>query len=88
MGGVSGCHGVSSLNSVVDGTGGAGVRGQARSHRYSAKFEINTNPVGAGLPAKRPVRPLSMQKWIALERRSQGIRLGPSDLHGAQAINH
>ncbi|AXQ47259.1 hypothetical protein DZC31_07215 [Stenotrophomonas rhizophila] len=32
------------------------LRGQARSHRYCTAFRIGAVPVGAGLPAKRPVQ--------------------------------
>ncbi|AVH39295.1 hypothetical protein AL532_24725 [Pseudomonas monteilii] len=35
------------------------LRGQARSHRYSAGLEVGAKPVGAGLPAKRPVSQIS-----------------------------
>ncbi|QCI11962.1 hypothetical protein E6B08_11605 [Pseudomonas putida] len=37
----------------MHGTGFAGVRGQARSHRYGAGLASGEDPVGAGLPAKQ-----------------------------------
>ncbi|QCI10070.1 hypothetical protein E6B08_00860 [Pseudomonas putida] len=38
------------------GTGFAGARGQARSHRYGAGPDSCEDPVGAGLPAKQTPR--------------------------------
>ena len=44
---------------AVDGTGCAGVRGRARSHRYGAFLQLVGGPVGAGSPAKQATR------WMA-----------------------
>ncbi|AXQ47267.1 hypothetical protein CQW31_27835 [Pseudomonas sp. 382] len=33
------------------------LRGHARSHRHSTTFKACAVPVGAGVPAKRPVQP-------------------------------
>ncbi|PLU91922.1 hypothetical protein CXG45_17720 [Pseudomonas plecoglossicida] len=40
---------------AVDGTGCAGVRGRARSHRYGAFLQLVV-PLCAGLPAKQATR--------------------------------
>ncbi|HCV37169.1 MAG TPA: hypothetical protein DGQ94_00205 [Pseudomonas sp.] len=45
---------------AVDGTGVAGVRGLARSHRIIIGFQACAVPVGAALAAKRPVQETTM----------------------------
>ena len=39
---------------AVDGTGCAGVRGRARSHKVLCERDGSTKPVGAALAAKGP----------------------------------